>query len=283
MNDIVSQLVELQARRKFYIRVCTANVNQARAMVRLGLGFRADEAEDGRAKLVARASKIVNAVFADKPCDDALAYKFEDDLKLVAAALLPFESVRSDVERNMKKAVRALPGYAFVKGVRGFGDLAFAVIVAEAGDLAGYSEVGKLWKRLGLCPFDGHAGRTWKTGQGGRALTKEEWVAFGYNGKRLSQVYSCLTEPLFKQQSMVSGPYRAIYDARRIRTAQTHPDWSKLHSHNDALRIMAQCAIRDLWVEWRRSSESLIDSIEPVNAATHADQEQQRAHVSLGI
>lgn len=43
------------------------------------------------------------------------------------------------------------------------------------------------------------------------------------------------------------GPYRAIYDERRMDTAITHPEWTKGHSHNDALRVMGKAILRDLW------------------------------------
>lgn len=41
--------------------------------------------------------------------------------------------------------------------------------------------------------------------------------------------------------------YRAAYLARREHTAQTHPDWTDGHSHNDALRVTSKRILRDLW------------------------------------
>lgn len=43
------------------------------------------------------------------------------------------------------------------------------------------------------------------------------------------------------------GEYRQVYDARRAHTAETHPDWTPGHSHNDALRIVSKRILRDLW------------------------------------
>jgi hypothetical protein len=48
------------------------------------------------------------------------------------------------------------------------------------------------------------------------------------------------------------SPYRPTYENRRGHTAETHPDWSDGHSHNDALRIVAKAILRDLWIEGRR-------------------------------
>lgn len=44
-----------------------------------------------------------------------------------------------------------------------------------------------------------------------------------------------------------SSEYRTVYDERRARTAETHPDWTPGHSHNDALRITSKRILRDLW------------------------------------
>lgn len=46
-------------------------------------------------------------------------------------------------------------------------------------------------------------------------------------------------------------PYGAKYMARRARTAVTHPEWTSLHQHNDALRIVAKEVLKDLWREAR--------------------------------
>jgi hypothetical protein len=52
------------------------------------------------------------------------------------------------------------------------------------------------------------------------------------------------------------SPYRAVYDARRARTAATHPDWTDGHSHNDALRVTSKAILRDLWREAKRVHEA---------------------------
>jgi hypothetical protein len=54
-----------------------------------------------------------------------------------------------------------------------------------------------------------------------------------------------------------NSPYRSVYDARRERTAETHPEWTPGHSHNDALRIVAKAIVKDLWREARSLRASL--------------------------
>lgn len=48
------------------------------------------------------------------------------------------------------------------------------------------------------------------------------------------------------------SPYRVVYDRRRVHTAETHPEWTDGHSHNDALRVSAKAILRDLWREAKR-------------------------------
>ena len=78
----------------------------------------------------------------------------------------------------MAKLAKQLPAYEWVKGVRGFGDLSFARIIAETGDLSGYANPGKVWKRLGLAVFDGRAQR--------RTRDAEKAVEQGYSPRRRS-------------------------------------------------------------------------------------------------
>jgi hypothetical protein len=50
------------------------------------------------------------------------------------------------------------------------------------------------------------------------------------------------------------GMVRAILD-RREHTATTHPEWTKGHSHNDAMRVASKAILRDLWREAKRIHE----------------------------
>lgn len=44
------------------------------------------------------------------------------------------------------------------------------------------------------------------------------------------------------------GNYRDLYVRRRARTEESHSDWTKLHSHNDGLRIVSKAIIKDIWL-----------------------------------
>lgn len=49
------------------------------------------------------------------------------------------------------------------------------------------------------------------------------------------------------EDSCACSAYRVTYDARRMHTASTRPDWTDGHSHNDALRVASKEILKDLW------------------------------------
>ncbi len=258
-----SALAELQVRRKFCIKAVTKQSNAAGALVRRALGVKFDAEEAEREKGNARAGRIVAASIAGTPQreeDLEVAAAVAFDLVVVAQGIGPYERARHQFELEMRRVARTLPAAVWADGVRGLGELAMAVIVGEAGDLARYGAEGKLWKRLGLAPYGGKAASTWRR-EGG--LKAEDWTALGYAPRRRAEIYACVGDPLFRAQSAArdgsraAGRYRVAYDARRARTAETHPDWSKAHSHGDGLRIMTKLLVSDLWSEWRRASDAL--------------------------
>src|SRR6266550_1015709 len=106
------------------------------------------------------------------------------------------------LELQMRKTARQFPVWQWAKDVRGFSDLGLAVVIAEAGALDKYSDVGKLWKRLGLAPItkDGKtkAASTWRKSGG---LTADEWQDTGpagpkYAPKRRAAIYSQVGTPI---------------------------------------------------------------------------------------
>jgi hypothetical protein len=256
----IEALAELQQRRKDYIQTINGNTNRARAFVRRALGWNPNDDEAGREKVNASAAKIVAAAFAGKGC--ALP-EVETDLEVIAQSIAPLQKMRDGIEKDMKKIAKRLPAWKWAENVRGLGELGFAVIVAECGDLSKYANPAKVWKRLGLAPVEKNgvtmAASNWRM-KGG--LSADDWTAIGYSPRRRAEVYACIGDPLFRQQTVISGPYRQAYDRRRARTAETHPDWSKGHSHGDALRVMTKELLRDLWAAWNgREARTLMTPI----------------------
>lgn len=273
VSALIDQLAELQVRRKFWISTVNKQTNTVKALVRRGLGWRYDEEECDREKVNARAARIVAAALAgkeQKPEDQAVFLALASDLAAVAGAIEPCMAARHQIELEMKRIVRRLPIFAWAKEVKGFGELGLAVIIAEAGDLSKYPKKGHLWKRLGLAPLDGKAMSTWRM-KGG--LTAEEWTVAGYSPRRRAEVYAVISEPLFRAQSVAAGPYRGAYDRRRELTATTNPDWTKAHSHMDALRVMTKHLLKHLWQAWngRRAGGKQLDRAEEVLPAAQHD------------
>lgn len=274
VSATLDHLAELQVRRKFYIGVVNKQTNAVKALVRRALGWRYDEEEGDREKVNGRAARIVAAALAgkeQKPEDAETFAVLAFDLATVAAAIEPCTKARHEIELEMKRIVRKLPIFAWAKDVKGLGELGLAVILAEAGDLSGYPKKGHLWKRLGLAPLDGKAMSTWRMTGG---LSADDWTEAGYSPRRRAEIYAVVSEPLFRANTVAAGPYRAVYDRRRERTAETNPDWTKAHSHMDGLRIMTKHMLRDLWQVWngRKALHELPETAGDVLPTVHTDE-----------
>lgn len=265
----ISALQEGQVRRKFCISLINKQTNAAKALVRRYCGFNSNIEQDEatREKINKRAAKIVECVLSGKdlpPEDSAVAERVVVDLNVVADGLAPLLARRAVIEKEMRRVARELPVYSWAKEIRGLGDLGLAVIIAEAGDLANYPHWKMLWKRLGLAPYDGHAFSHYRA-KG--ALSAEEWTTAGYAPRRRAEIHACVGDPLLKAQGK-DGPYRAIYDERRLATAVAHPDWTKAHSHGDAMRIMTKKLLADLWQAWRGSVKAVEASTKMARASS---------------
>lgn len=98
--------------------------------------------------------------------------------------------------------------------------------------------VAKLWA------YCGHGDPNRKRAKG---MTAPEAARLG--NPRAKMLTHLLAEAVIKS----SNPdYRIVYDTRRETTAVTHPDWSKGHSHNDALHLVGKEILRDLWTAARQ-------------------------------
>jgi Transposase IS116/IS110/IS902 family len=268
------RLQELQVSRRFLIGAANKQENAARAFIRRMLGWRPDMPEKERNAIAAR-SLCVFAYFEksaackragkpdpDVPDDvDGRILSMSGIIGAAAAAIEPLRSRREEVEKGMIEAGKSLPVHSWAKGVKGLGPLGLAVIVSETGDLSNYPNFRHVWKRLGLMPFEGRAGSTWRLTPS--KMPDGGWETLGYSPNRLAQIFSCVTDPMSKHQLQAAdksgtefgkpmGPYGEAYVARREKTNAEHPDWTPLHARRDALRIMTKALISDLWSEWLR-------------------------------
>lgn len=282
LNKLCEALQELQVRRRFAINLVNKQTSAAKGLVRRAFGWRWDMTKEERDAINKRASAIVDRAIADKdqkPEDLAFLGAFEADLATTREAVAPPIKRRATIEKEMVKIVKKLPVHQWQKSVHGFGELALAVIIGECGNPSAYSHADKLKKRFGLAPYSGKSYSTWRRDGG---LSAEDWTIGGYNPKRRAEIYA-VTEPLFRAQGrreekeLEDGtvrpeqppmePYGALYYRRRQHTAETHPEWKKIQSHMDGLRIMAQRLIVDLWSEWRQAKAGAHKADDPLPAA----------------
>ena len=275
----IDQLAELQYRRKFYIKLTNKQTNATGSLVRRALGWRYDMEDAERQKLNNRAAAIVaRALVGKEPSAENadIVNALAIDFSVTSLAIKPLQDQRAMIEKEMKRIARQLPIYAWAKDVRGFGELGLAVLTAEAGDPTRFSRKDRLFKRLGLSPHEGKAYSTWRGVKNG--LSAEDWVAAGYSPRRRAEIFAVIGDPLFKQQSVVGWPDRLAYDRRKQAAAAAHPDWTPMHLHMDAMRVMTKHLIRDFWVAWRRVSEEVpSEAVARLPAAELSEQEARSA------
>lgn len=157
---------------------------------------------------------------------------------------------RKAVEKRLVKLAGQLPVAPWVEGTRGVGLLSLAAIVGEAGDLSGYANPAKLWKRMGLAVMpDGRQRRT----SGVAALEH------GYSPARRSVVWNigaCIVK--------AGGPLKAVYDARKVYESERVE--TKAHAHNRAQRYVEKRFLRELWSAWTKGRPCLCEvRVEPLD------------------
>jgi len=277
---IVAELVALQRKRRFCI-VSQSRIDRSmESLIASVIGFRIDAEEADRKKVFAQAKAIRIDVEKHADPQSDVAADFVPLILTSAGTRQQWDELRADVERRMRKLVRGLPAYDFVASIKGFGDLGFAIICAEAGIPIGeYRTVSGLWKRLGLAVIDGVRQR--------KMTDKGAAERHGYSPKRRAEVWAQCSDSMFRAQwrgpkdedgndanktkkPVVTpagpiGPYGEVYAKRRAHTeprveatadlpAGDPAKWTKGRCHNDARRIMTKELLKDLWVEWRKSS-----------------------------
>jgi len=239
-----------------------------------------DMDDENKARIKKEVQEHLKRARADEHEDSGLT----DLVQITDQTRAPIDTIRANQEKEMAKLAEKLPGYAFVKSVKGAAEVGFATIVAECSalnretgevtTLDDYPNVAKVWKRLGFAPFDGHAGSSWKREKWRpRALTAEEWIANPFSGERYALIIM-IADSLFRHQwrgaektgtdeGEPTGPYGQVFADRRRLTAVTHPDWSRQHSKTDAMRIMMKAFLKDLYLAWHSEMRAARNRLKP--------------------
>jgi hypothetical protein len=193
--------------------------------------------------------------------------------KSLIAALDGLKTPRKEIERELaahadrlidasitSRAIRE-----FIANTRGLAMPGLSQILGEVGYIRNYSSPGKLWKRLGIGTFSG--GRQ----QCPKGVDQETALAIGYNKFRRSTswvVFDSLlraqAEKRDKETGEVlreAGPYRKIYDARKIYEREKDPEAKPIAIDRRAKRYAEKRFIRDLWCAWNADRVTCDDSI----------------------
>jgi len=153
---------------------------------------------------------------------------------------------------QLEKSMKAHPMGKWVGTQLGIGYKQSARLISAIGDPYINANTGlprtvsQLWSYCGFNVVDGSAVRRQKG-------VKSNWNA---NAKMRTFLIalSCIKQ--------LKSPYRKIYDERRLRTKETHPDWTLGHQHNDALRVMGKELLKQMWIEARRLHEGEVNDVE---------------------
>jgi hypothetical protein len=257
LASTLDRLRALQRQRQFCIVSQSRCDRSAEAFIARVIGYSADADEKTRKELFKRASDFRREVEKAQGGEGQGGQGHQRWPALAACVPIVINSaiargawdgLRDQAEKEMRRLARTLPGYAWVQSVKGFGDLGFAIIVAETGDLAGYATKERVWKRLGLAVISGIRQQ--------RRSGAEEAAAHGYSPKRRSEVWT-IADSMFRQQwrgakddtpAQAAGVYGEVYGRRKAHTATR--EWTLKHRDNDARRIMAKRLVEDLWRVW---------------------------------
>lgn len=164
------------------------------------------------------------------------------DVKRLQALLDALEGLEHDAILALQRKMRAHPLGPWIKSQVGIGEKQAARLLATIQDPYWNHAsdrprtVSALWAYCGLHTIDGLAAKR----------RRGELANWSSKAKMRTHL---IAESCIKQ---MHSPYRKVYDLRRQHTAETHPDWTAGHSHNDALRIVSKEILKELWREAKR-------------------------------
>lgn len=253
---LVEGLTELRRQQKLAIKGQMRVMSPALALLRRALGWQWDMEKKERDKISRAAKSLLHKIDKGKELSEAEAAVADAVANMVGTCLdarKPFDAFRLKTEKAMVVAFEQLPIADWIKSIRGLGFLGSAEIIAETGDLSGYANPAKVWKRMGLAVIDGR-----RQGAPHKPATAGDWTEHGYCKQRRATVY-VVSEALLKGNK---GYYKKVYDAEKAKQKTLHPEpvddpdgpWKKkytpIHLHKIALRFMAKRLLLNLWRVW---------------------------------
>lgn len=272
IDQICAEIQRVQRAKVAFLKSRIMIENRLVATVAVSaLDYAANLSEEDRKARFDKAREIIAEVRAGKSdvCKD-----------LIEATTISLDAFTKQVEgldKELTAFAKCLPVAVWINGgnCKGFGLLSLATVIGETGNLSNYANPAKVWRRLGLAPFQSggkvQMGSTWRM-KGG--LTSKEWEEYGYSPRRRSVVF-VIGENIIKQNG--DGPYRKRYDTVKAESAIKHPEWTShatckgegktstgrkcagckgtgkvmLRCHRHAMLLATKMLIRDLWCAWQ--------------------------------
>lgn len=148
-----------------------------------------------------------------------------------------FDMLEAEADKDIERLAAKEPIIEQMIKVRGVG-LLLAAKVAAMIDIEKSPTISSLWR---------YAGYGLKDGERDKPTKGEKLI---YN-KRLKTTCYLVGTSFLRSNS----PYRHIYDEARIYYDGSHPDWTKAHKHNAAIRKMIKIWLSHLWLVWREMEE----------------------------
>ena len=223
----------------------------ARSMLRVGKIENAKE----RAAACKVAKDIVDSILDNEKYDGEQAIRDIISSRIepigIPAQVASIQSKIKDIEKVMVSIVEKMPIAEWAKTVRGFGMVNLTGIIANAGDIGGYSSFSALHNRFGLARPDSYKTIT-KSGKTANAVPRERRALMFVVG-------DCLIKNNFhpkpkdapEEYERVPCEYRAEYVEAKVKYREAHPDFTDMHVHRMAQRKMEKLFMKNLYRAWR--------------------------------
>jgi len=264
--EVVKRIMNVHKLRQGMIRAKNRILLQAMAPLRLYTMTDEDFESDDAKKAARKRNEDLFRVVSNDP-----THEYYENIEPYLTAMGPLEARAESYAKELAQIVKLLPVYPWVKSVKGFGDVSFATIVGEAGDIGTYRSHSALWKRMGVAVIGGA-----RQGNPGSGASAEDWVTHGYRAPRRSVMWNARGglilgmgkwRPKFGEDVWANPNltyYQKVFaDRARLEceklgkpvteSAKCRDSYSA-HAVNRALRYVEKRLLKQLRQEWRKAA-----------------------------
>lgn len=218
-----------------------------------------------RALVDTRDRQVQKARIAFNNREYALEHGSDEAPARILAMITAYRNIFDEIEEKLGKDIAWLVEitepdiFKQVTCVRGIGPQLSAKLLSLI-DIEQCNTVSALWRFAGLAVFQkpcttcadpDNPDDECKMCKGTGIFGERERNVAGeksHFSKRLKTTMYVVGMSFVKSRS----PYRQLYDNARAYYLQTHPEWSKLHNHQAALRKMNKIFLSHMWERWRK-------------------------------